>query len=173
MLMPICVLVHALSAPPTSTHAGITLTEFKRIFYWEYSHRMLGRVLGLVYGVPALVLLTRSHVPRALKGTLAGILGLIGVQGALGWYMVQSGLVLVPEADSVPRVSQYRLAAHLGVALVIFTLMMSSSLKLLLAPAKVCVLVSLYLSHSLTLSACAFFLFSLQWIRLQTHGPCS
>ena len=87
------------------------LEDFKSIFLWEYLHRLWGRLIGLVFFIPWLVFLIRKRMdrPLAIKTFIAFILG--GLQGLLGWYMVKSGLVDVPE------VSHYRLAAHLGLAL--------------------------------------------------------
>ena len=98
-----------------SINPRMTVTEFKKIFYFEYAHRMLGRVIGIVFLFPFLYLYFRKRienraVPRYL---LMFILG--GLQGLLGWYMVQSGLV------DVPNVSHYRLTAHLAAAIVIYS----------------------------------------------------
>lgn len=92
-------------------NAGMELSEFKRIFYWEYLHRLLGRLIGVVFGIPLIVYVWKRQIRGrlALKLGLALLLG--GAQGALGWFMVKSGLV------ELPRVSHYRLAAHLSLAL--------------------------------------------------------
>jgi cytochrome c oxidase assembly protein subunit 15 len=95
---------------------GMTLSEFKLIFFWEYLHRLWARLVGLVLAVPFVVFLVRRWLPARLARRLAGLLVLTGIQGALGWYMVASGLV--DRTD----VSQYRLAAHLGLALVIYVI---------------------------------------------------
>jgi cytochrome c oxidase assembly protein subunit 15 len=89
------------------------LSDFKRIFLWEYAHRLLGRLIGVVFFVPWLFFLIRRSLDRALawKTFIAFLLG--GAQGLLGWFMVRSGLVDNPE------VSHFRLAAHLGLALVV------------------------------------------------------
>jgi cytochrome c oxidase assembly protein subunit 15 len=92
----------------------MTLEGFKRIFWWEYIHRLLGRVIGLVFLVPFLFFLLKQKLDKPLIWKLAGIFLLGGLQGALGWFMVKSGLV------DDPRVSHFRLTAHLGVALAIF-----------------------------------------------------
>lgn len=91
----------------------MTLSEFKGIYWWEWGHRFLGRFIGVAFLVPLLVFWWRGAVTRALLPKLAGIFVLGGLQGALGWYMVASGLV-----DRV-SVSQYRLAAHLGMAVLV------------------------------------------------------
>jgi cytochrome c oxidase assembly protein subunit 15 len=93
---------------------GMALADFKFIYWWEWTHRFLGRFIGLVMIVPFLALWLTRRIERRLLPRLAGLIVLGGLQGALGWYMVESGLV-----DRVD-VSQYRLAAHLTFATVIF-----------------------------------------------------
>ena len=95
-------------------NAGMSLAEFKNIFWWEWSHRLLGRVIGMVYLLPFLWFLWMGVLTRELKKRLWVIFGLGGLQGAVGWWMVASGLTKRVE------VSQYRLATHLILALVIF-----------------------------------------------------
>jgi heme a synthase len=95
-------------------NAGMSLGDFKFIYWWEWSHRQLGRFIGLAFAVPLLVLAWTGAIPRALMPKLLGLLALGGLQGAMGWYMVRSGLT-----DRV-SVSQYRLAAHLTLAAIIF-----------------------------------------------------
>jgi cytochrome c oxidase assembly protein subunit 15 len=90
------------------------LEGFKGIFWWEYIHRLLGRVIGLVFLLPFLYFLIRKKISQPLSWKLWGLFVLGGLQGAMGWYMVKSGLV------DDPRVSHLRLTAHLGLALVIF-----------------------------------------------------
>ena len=104
---------------------GMTLPEFKRIFWWEYAHRLLGRVIGVVFLIPFLWFAARRAIPPGYGAKLAFIFVLGGLQGALGWYMVQSGLV------DDPRVSQFRLTAHLALAFVIFGAMLWVGLSLL------------------------------------------
>ena len=103
----------------------MTLEGFKRIFWWEYVHRLLGRVIGLVFLFPFLWFLVRGKLDRPLTWQLAGVFVLGAAQGALGWYMVKSGLV------EDPRVSHFRLTAHLGVALAIFAAELWIALRLL------------------------------------------
>lgn len=93
---------------------GMSLTEFKLIYWWEWAHRFLGRAIGLAFLLPFLVFWARGMLPKSFLPRLAGIFVLGGLQGALGWYMVMSGLT--ERTD----VSQYRLAAHLGLAVLIF-----------------------------------------------------
>src|SRR5689334_3529129 len=107
---------------------GMTLEAFKGIFWWEYVHRLLGRAVGVVFMLPLLWFVARRQIPRGLAPRLFGILLLGGLQGALGWYMVQSGLV------DDPRVSPLRLAAHLGLAFVIFGAMFWTALSMIRAP---------------------------------------
>ena len=106
-------------------NSAMTLAEFKGIFWWEYVHRLLGRLVGVVFLLPYLWFLARRQVPRGYALPLAGIFLLGGTQGALGWYMVQSGLV------DDPHVSQFRLTAHLGLAVLIFGVMLWTALSLL------------------------------------------
>ena len=93
---------------------GMSLDEFKVIFWWEYFHRLLGRLIGFVFFVPFLFFLLTRRLSAGLTGRLLGIFALGGLQGGMGWYMVASGLV------DEPNVSQYRLTAHLGIAFLIF-----------------------------------------------------
>jgi cytochrome c oxidase assembly protein subunit 15 len=106
-------------------HADMTLAEFQRIFFWEYLHRLWGRLIGVVFAVPFLYLLARRRIPWRLAPRLALLFVLGGLQGALGWYMVKSGL-----ADRI-EVSQYRLAAHLAAAVAIYGAMLWVALDLL------------------------------------------
>lgn len=103
----------------------MSLEEFKPIFWWEFAHRVLGRSIGLVFLLPFLYFLARRRIDRALSPKLIAIFVLGGLQGAMGWYMVQSGLV------DDPHVSQYRLTAHLGLAFAIFASMFWVALGLL------------------------------------------
>jgi cytochrome c oxidase assembly protein subunit 15 len=104
----------------------MTLEGFKGIFWWEFGHRLLGRAIGFVFLLPFLWFLWRRAISAPIAWRLAGIFALGGVQGALGWFMVKSGLV----AD--PRVSSVRLAAHLGTAFLIYAAMLWLALGLAL-----------------------------------------
>jgi len=106
-------------------HSGMDLPAFKTIFYWEYFHRLWGRLIGLVFAVPFLWFLWRRRIDAKLGIKLGGLFLLGGAQGALGWYMVASGLA---DRDFV---SQYRLAAHLGFAAVIYAATLWVALDLL------------------------------------------
>ena len=92
----------------------MTLEGFKRIFWWEYVHRLLARLIGVVFLLPYLYFLLKRKLGRPLAWQLAGIFLLGALQGAMGWYMVKSGLV------DDPKVNPVRLTLHLGLALAIF-----------------------------------------------------
>ena len=104
---------------------GMSLAEFKRIFWMEYAHRALGRGVALAFLVPFLAFVAMGAIPRGMIPRLAGVFVLGGAQGVLGWYMVRSGLV------DEPRVSQYRLAAHLSLAVVIYVYLFALALHVL------------------------------------------
>lgn len=93
---------------------GMSLAEFKNIFFWEWLHRLWGRLIGVFYAVPLLWFWIRKQIPQDKKKHFIGILLLGAAQGAMGWYMVKSGLV------DQPDVSHYRLAAHLMLAFLIY-----------------------------------------------------
>ena len=92
---------------------GMSIDGFKAIYWWEWTHRLLGRLIGVVFFIPFAIFLLRGSIPRAFIPRIAALFVLGGAQGALGWLMVKSGL-----ADRVD-VSQYRLAAHLALAVAI------------------------------------------------------
>jgi heme a synthase len=104
---------------------GMSLEEFKGIFWLEYVHRLLGRLIGVAFFIPFVYFAVRRQVNLVLGAKLAGIFVLGALQGALGWYMVKSGLV------DDPRVSQYRLTAHLALAFLIYAAMLWTALTLL------------------------------------------
>lgn len=93
----------------------MTLSEFKQIYFWEYLHRMIGRLIGVVFLIPFIWFLIRGYFTRPLLLRVLLLFALGGLQGLMGWYMVSSGLVDRPE------VSHYRLAAHLLLAMTIFS----------------------------------------------------
>src|SRR5262245_13811782 len=94
---------------------GMGLAGFKTIYWWEWTHRLLGRLIGVVFLIPFLLFLRERRIDRSIAIRL-GIIFLLGAaQGALGWWMVQSGL-----SGERVAVSQYRLAAHLGLAIILF-----------------------------------------------------
>ena len=124
-------------------NAGMSLTDFRGIFWWEYIHRVWGRLIGLVFIIPFAWFLFRGHIRGQWIWKLSGIFLLGGAQALLGWYMVKSGLVDVPE------VSQYRLTAHLSLAFVIHALLVWSALSIL-APERMSVAdAALHSSHRL------------------------
>lgn len=93
--------------------AGMTLQQFQSIYWWEFIHRLLGRLIGLVFALPLLWFAVRREIPRGYGWKLIGLFILGGLQGALGWYMVMSGL------SERTDVSHLRLSAHLLLALII------------------------------------------------------
>src|SRR6201996_2002345 len=109
----------------TRENAGMTLDGFKGIFWWEWTHRLLGRLLGVVFFVPFVWFawrgaITRKEIPRMVVLFLLG-----GLQGFIGWWMVESGL------EVRVSVSQYRLAIHLGTALILFGAILWTALEYL------------------------------------------
>ncbi|WP_428409542.1 COX15/CtaA family protein [Hyphococcus sp.] len=103
---------------------GMSLAEFKKIYWWEWGHRLLGRIIGFAFLLPLIFFAATRQLTRGLSFKLAGLFVLGGLQGALGWWMVSSGL-----ADRVD-VSQYRLAAHLSLAVILFAAMFWLALDL-------------------------------------------
>jgi cytochrome c oxidase assembly protein subunit 15 len=95
-------------------NAGMTMAEFKSIFWWEWSHRLLGRLAGAAFAIPFIVFLALRQMPARLIWRCLILLGLGGLQGLVGWWMVQSGL------ENRVSVAPERLATHLGLALVLF-----------------------------------------------------
>ncbi|MEZ5722685.1 MAG: COX15/CtaA family protein [Paracoccaceae bacterium] len=106
-------------------NASMTLEEFKGIFWWEWGHRFLGRITGLVWIGGFLGFLAAKKIPTGWKGRLLTIGVLIGVQGAVGWWMVHSGL-----QGEMTDVASYRLATHLGLAFVILALIAWAAMQL-------------------------------------------
>jgi cytochrome c oxidase assembly protein subunit 15 len=107
----------------------MSLPQFKFIWTMEYVHRMWGRAIGVVFFVPCAYFWYKGRFNRGMKVRMVAAGSLLLSQGLLGWYMVKSGLD--PSKNSnvdVPRVSQYRLAAHLGLAFVLYTLFFSNGL---------------------------------------------
>lgn len=113
-------------------NSHMELSDFKSIYYMEWTHRLWGRFIGLSFVLPTIYFIARKRVTRRMALSLVGISGLIGFQGFIGWWMVKSGLkddLFAP--GSHPRVSQYRLAAHLATAFVCYSWMLLSALTVL------------------------------------------
>lgn len=109
---------------------GMTLDEFRFIFFWEYLHRLVARAIGFVFVVPFVYFLIRRYLTPPLIGRTLILFGLGAAQGVMGWFMVRSGLV------DIPRVSHYRLAAHLSLAFVIFGYAVWLARDLVLGPIR-------------------------------------
>ncbi|MDP2148829.1 MAG: COX15/CtaA family protein [Parvibaculum sp.] len=107
---------------------GMSLEEFKNIYFWEWLHRQWGRIIGLIYALPLLVFWAFGRLPPESKPAFAGILLLGFAQGAMGWLMVKSGLV------DLPAVSHYRLAAHLMLAFLIYACLLRMAFAFSLRP---------------------------------------
>jgi len=109
---------------------GISLEEFKFIWWMEYGHRQWGRTIGAFFLMPAAYFWQKGWFNKAMKIRVLGMGALIGFQGLLGWYMVKSGLEdRFKEPSDIPRVSQYRLASHLGSAFVLYSLFLWNALE--------------------------------------------
>jgi cytochrome c oxidase assembly protein subunit 15 len=106
-------------------HADMSLADFKAIYFWEYAHRLLGRLIGAAFLLPFLWFLIRRRIRAGLVPGLAAIFAAGALQGFIGWYMVESGL-----SDRI-EVSQYRLALHLAAAVLIYAAMLWVALDLL------------------------------------------
>ena len=114
-----------LAIPEAQTvHRGITLGQFQALFWWEWVHRLLARLVGLVLAVPYFLLLARGEIRTTHRWRLLLLPILALAQGALGWYMVKSGLSVRQD------VSPYRLTAHLGMALVIYVVCVWTAMEL-------------------------------------------
>ncbi|TID29793.1 hypothetical protein CANINC_001608 [Pichia inconspicua] len=114
-------------------NSGMDLDDFKFIYSMEWSHRLLGRIIGMVFVLPTFYFIATKRVSLKTSAKLLGICGLIGLQGAIGWWMVYSGIDtnLLEERRSKPTVSQYRLATHLGAAFVVYCAMISTGYSVL------------------------------------------
>ena len=113
-------------------NSRMTLEEFKSIYWMEWIHRIWGRTVGLSFVLPAAYFILRRRVSASMALRIGGIAGLIGFQGFIGWWMVMSGLkddLFAP--GSHPRVSQYRLTAHLGTAFLCYLAMLWNGLSIL------------------------------------------
>jgi heme a synthase len=122
---------------------GMTIADFKRIYFWEWLHRLLGRVIGLAYAVPLVAFWLAKKIPDRLKPRFVAFLLLGGAQGFIGWFMVKSGLI------DEPRVSHFRLAAHLLTALLLLGLLWLQALALRPAFVEKAAIVRKFVSPSL------------------------
>ena len=130
---------------------GMGLAAFKTIYWWEWTHRLLGRLIGVVFAVPFLAFLWQRRIDRALAGRLAVMFVFGAAQGALGWWMVQSGLV-----EARVAVSQYRLAAHLGLAIILFGYIFWTALEVVGARRTVVARASQFRSRMLVFAGLIF-----------------
>lgn len=113
------------------------LSGFKYIFFWEWAHRMLGKSIGFTFFVPLTYFWARGYLQRQLKMTLLALFAFGGLQGAIGWWMVKSGLVdkkTTGEIDKTPRVSPYRLSVHAGFAYTLYAACFWNTLNILRRP---------------------------------------
>lgn len=104
---------------------GMTLEAYQQIYFWEWFHRLLGRLVGLAYALPLVYFWVRGNIPNKIKPRFVLFLFLGGLQGFIGWYMVKSGLI------NEPRVSHYRLALHLSTAFFLLSVLWLQALQLL------------------------------------------
>jgi cytochrome c oxidase assembly protein subunit 15 len=111
-------------------HSGMSLQAFQTIYWWEWSHRLLGRLIGVAFLLPLLWFLLRGSISPALRSRLWFIFGLGALQGAVGWWMVASGLAQRVE------VSQYRLATHLSLACLIYVALLWTARQLREGPPR-------------------------------------
>jgi cytochrome c oxidase assembly protein subunit 15 len=116
--------LYKLSPQYQQVNGWMDLEAFKTIFFWEYVHRVWGRLIGIVFAVPLAIFLITGRIERSRLPRLVLLLGLGGLQGAIGWWMVTSGL-----ADEA-MVSPYRLATHLSMAFLIFGLLIWTALDI-------------------------------------------
>ena len=105
-------------------HSWMKLEDYKKIFFWEWLHRLWGRLIGLAFALPLAYFWLARRIPAFIKPNLLILLGLGAAQGYMGWFMVKSGLV------DQPSVSHYRLAAHLCLALTVYSYMLWTGLRL-------------------------------------------
>jgi len=112
---------------------GMELNEFKNIYFMEWAHRMWGRGLGIVFGLPCVYFVARGSIKKlpGMGGILGGLFALGGFQGLVGWWMVKSGLEEQQDSYKEPRVSPYRLTAHLSMALALYSGLLWSGLTAL------------------------------------------
>ncbi|MBV7256776.1 COX15/CtaA family protein [Pacificimonas sp. WHA3] len=112
-------------------NAGMSLAEYKNIYFWEWAHRLLGRFIGLAFALPLIWFWAKKQIPEGYKPRLVALLALGGLQGVIGWWMVKSGL-----AD-VPDVSHLRLAVHLNLAFFIIAALIWTASDLIRGHARI------------------------------------
>ncbi|VDL64848.1 unnamed protein product [Nippostrongylus brasiliensis] len=118
-----------------SSNEEMTLSQFKFIWNMEYGHRMWGRAIGIVFLLPCAYFWAKGYFPATMKRRMAACTALILAQGGIGWWMVKSGLDPSKNSESsVPRVSQYRLATHLSIAFVLYSLFLYNGISHFVAP---------------------------------------
>ncbi len=117
--------------PEWNQRKGMTVEEFKDIFFWEYWHRMMGRFIGVAFAVPGLFFAARGMIPKHLYKRVGLLFALGGGQGLIGWWMVKSGLEMDPNQKKEIRVSPYRLATHLCMAFTTFAVSMWTACDIL------------------------------------------
>ncbi|KAF2825449.1 electron transfer protein 1, mitochondrial precursor [Ophiobolus disseminans] len=123
---------YRLSPEFAQLNSTMTLPEFKQIYFMEWAHRLWGRVIGVTFLLPTAYFIARKRVAPSMAWKLVGICGMIGFQGVIGWWMVKSGLKDdLFDPGSHPRVSQYRLTAHLGAAFAVYCSMVLTGLSIL------------------------------------------
>lgn len=114
-------------------NSHITLDEFKFIFFMEWSHRLWGRAIGMIMLLPAAYFVFSRKTSSRVNKRIVGLIGLLGLQGAIGWWMVKSGLdeEQLAERRSKPTVSQYRLTTHLGAAFILYVGMLWTGIEII------------------------------------------
>ncbi|XGW07323.1 hypothetical protein V3C99_010485 [Haemonchus contortus] len=118
-----------------SSNEEMTLAQFKFIWNMEYGHRMWGRITGIIFLLPCAYFWARGYFPTTMKRRMAIATALIIAQGAIGWWMVKSGLDPSNNSESsVPRVSQYRLATHLTMAFLLYSLFLYNGISHFVSP---------------------------------------
>jgi len=115
--------------PEFEVNKGMSLQDFKRIFFIEYFHRLFGNIIGFAFGVPLAYFFARGYFTRAMKMRTLGLFGIGGLQGLVGWWMVKSGFKEKPSYQTRPRVSTYRLIVHNSFAVSIYSYLLYLGLK--------------------------------------------
>ncbi|KAK6016144.1 cytochrome oxidase assembly protein [Ostertagia ostertagi] len=118
-----------------ASNEEMTMSQFKFIWHMEYGHRMWGRAIGIVFFLPCAYFWARGYFPTTMKRRMAIAAALILAQGGIGWWMVKSGLDPSNNSDTnVPRVSQYRLATHLTMAFLLYSLFLYNGISHFVTP---------------------------------------